>query len=89
YGYRTLYSSSKNTLPFNQFHVNSSYDGSLGFKVIDDTNVNRYKSIYPILPNGTTIDINLDFPNYKNISISRIYPLTMKLYFLLYDNIVN
>ncbi|CAG8702207.1 28686_t:CDS:10, partial [Dentiscutata erythropus] len=88
YGYRTLYSSSKNTLPFNKFHVNSSYEGGLVFKVIDDTNVNRYKSIYTILPNGTTIDINFDFPNYRNISISRIYPLTMKLYLLLYDNIV-
>ncbi|CAG8713841.1 3740_t:CDS:2, partial [Cetraspora pellucida] len=89
YGYNTIYSSSDNRLPYNQFHVNTSYDGSLVIKVIDDTNVHRYKGIHTILPNGTAIDINLDFSHHNNISIGRIYPLTMKLYLLLYDGIVN
>ncbi|CAG8799190.1 1401_t:CDS:10, partial [Cetraspora pellucida] len=78
-----------NNLPYNQFHVNTSYDGSLVIKVIDDINVNRYKGIHTILPNGTAIDINLDFSHHNNISVGRIYPLTMKLYLLLYDGIVN
>ncbi|CAG8612855.1 9432_t:CDS:2 [Dentiscutata erythropus] len=83
-----FYQNSKGDLRYKKFDVNSSYDGGLVLKIFDDDNNNRYKTIYTLFPNGTATYINLDFAN-KNINISRIFPLTMKYYFLLYDDIVD
>ncbi|KAF0492177.1 hypothetical protein F8M41_021794 [Gigaspora margarita] len=49
-------------------------------------NVNQYKFIHVLLPDGSTTDIDLNFLN-KNVT--RIFPLTMKYYFLLYDQKFN
>ncbi|CAG8513611.1 4925_t:CDS:2, partial [Dentiscutata heterogama] len=77
--YRNIYSSSRNDLPgYND--VRSTYDGSLSVMLKD--NDNQYKSIHTLLPNGSTIDIDLKFLR-KNVT--RIFPLTMQYYFLLYD----
>ncbi|CAG8649267.1 17410_t:CDS:1, partial [Dentiscutata heterogama] len=78
----------KGDLRYKKFDVNSSYDGGLVLKIFDDNNNNRYKTIYILFPNGTATYINLDFAN-KSINISRIFPLTMKYYFLLYDDTVD
>ncbi|RIB23411.1 hypothetical protein C2G38_2139765 [Gigaspora rosea] len=88
YGYNIIYSSSKNDLRYKKFDVNSSYDGGLVIKVFDDNNDNRYETIYTLLPNGSSTYLNLDFTD-KSINIRRIFPLTMRLYFLLHDDIID
>ncbi|CAG8558322.1 10975_t:CDS:2, partial [Racocetra persica] len=89
--YRVIYSSSRNDLfNYKRFHVNSSYDGSLVIMIIDDHNDNRYKAIHTLLPNGSVSYFDLDFSDKdKNINVSRVFPLNKKLYFLLYDDIVD
>ncbi|CAG8559876.1 23856_t:CDS:2 [Dentiscutata erythropus] len=87
-GYNIIYSSSKNDLQYKNFDVNSSHDGALVIKIFDDHNSNNYKGIHTLLPNGSTTYIDLDFAN-KSINIDRIFPLTMSLYFLLYDDVVD
>ncbi|CAG8828100.1 22487_t:CDS:2, partial [Gigaspora margarita] len=49
-------------------------------------NKNQYKSIRVLLPNESTIDIELNFLD-KNIT--RIFPLTTQYYFLLHDQKIN
>ncbi|CAG8736259.1 34530_t:CDS:2, partial [Gigaspora margarita] len=78
----------KHDLRYKKFDVNSSYDGGLVIKAFDENNGNRYETIYTLLPNGSSTYLNLDFTD-KSINVSRIFPLTMRLYFLLYDDIVN
>ncbi|CAG8729351.1 16457_t:CDS:2, partial [Gigaspora rosea] len=78
----------KNDLRYKKFDVNSSYDGGLVIKVFDDNNDNRYETIYTLLPNGSSTYLNLDFTD-KSINIRRIFPLTMRLYFLLHDDIID
>ncbi|CAG8492492.1 22700_t:CDS:2 [Gigaspora margarita] len=87
-GYDIIYSSSKNDLQNMNFDVNSSYDGGLVIKIFDDYNNNSYKAIQTLLPNGSAIYIDLKFTD-KSINVSRIFPLTMRLYFLFYDDIVD
>ncbi|RIB13097.1 hypothetical protein C2G38_2198809 [Gigaspora rosea] len=87
-GYNIVYSSSKNDLQNMNFDVNSSYDGGLVIKIFDDYNNNSYKAIQTLLPNGSTTYIDLKFAD-KSINVSRIFPLTMRLYFLFYDDIID
>ncbi|KAF0547902.1 hypothetical protein F8M41_000254 [Gigaspora margarita] len=87
-GHNIIYSSRKNDFQNMNFDVNSSYDGGLVIKIFDDYNNNSYKAIQTLLPNGSTIYIDLKFTD-KSINVSRIFPLTMRLYFLFYDDIVD
>lgn len=83
---RLIYSSSRNDLPDynNIFEVKSTDDASL--LIMSKNNKNQYKSIRALLPNGPTIDIELNFLD-KNIT--HIFPLTMKYYLLLYGQKIN
>ncbi|CAG8491957.1 1766_t:CDS:2, partial [Gigaspora rosea] len=84
--HRVIYSSSRNDLPDHNysFDVGSTDDGSLLFMFKD--NVNQYKFIHALLPNGSTTDIDLNFLD-KNITL--IFPLNMQYYFLVYDQKFN
>ncbi|CAG8627270.1 14285_t:CDS:2, partial [Gigaspora rosea] len=77
---------SRNDLPDynNRFEVKSTDDGSL--LIMSKNKEDQYKSIRVLLPNGHTIDIELNFLD-KNIT--RIFPLTMQYYLLLYYQKIN
>ncbi|CAG8853774.1 2603_t:CDS:1, partial [Gigaspora margarita] len=80
-----LYSSGRNDLSnYKTFNVSASYDGSLVINVMNHTI--WCKAIHALLPNGSTIYIDLNFLN-KNIS--RLFPLNMRYYLLLYNNDKN
>ncbi|CAG8730843.1 7080_t:CDS:1, partial [Gigaspora margarita] len=83
---RLIYSSSRNDLPAynNRFEVKSTDDGNL--LIMSKNNKKQYKSIRALLPNGPTIDIELNFLD-KNIT--HIFPLTMQYYLLLYGQKIN
>ncbi|CAG8830894.1 13096_t:CDS:2, partial [Gigaspora margarita] len=64
--------------------MKSTDDGSL--LIMSKNKEDQYKSIRVLLPNGPTVDIEL---NYLDKNITHMFPLTMQYYLLLYGQKIN